>query len=145
MCVLGVIRHAYAQIHTQYTTYTQGQTIHYYQYYSSVLHQHQHHPQTDVPLRTLPPSSFTGPLPSPSPSHFTTALSGTSTPALSRTTTIIPTPPYLSTMLRYLAQVGDVLSQLEKGPGEGLNYFDVLRERPTELLPRLVVQQVAMS
>ena len=69
--------------------------------------------------------------------------SAASTPALSRTVTeAVPSPAYLGAMLGHLARVGDELSQLERGPGEGLNYFAILEQHPSTLLPQLMLQEV---
>lgn len=55
-----------------------------------------------------------------------------------------PAPPYLGTMLAHLARVGDELSQLDRGPGEGLNYFATLQQHPSTLLPQLMLQEVRL-
>lgn len=71
------------------------------------------------------------------------ATSAASTPALSRTVTEAPPPPpYLGAMLGYLARIGNELSQVDRGPGESLNYFAILQQHPSELLPQLMLQEV---
>eukprot|EP00803_Ostreobium_quekettii_P001143 evm.model.scf_1220.1 EVM.evm.TU.scf_1220.1 scf_1220:14384-22777(-) len=45
---------------------------------------------------------------------------------------------YLSAMVMYLAEIGDVISTMDDGPTEGHNYFAVLHQSPQELLSNLI-------
>ncbi|CAL5220409.1 g2420 [Coccomyxa viridis] len=49
-------------------------------------------------------------------------------------------PNYLSAMLTYMAQVGDAVAEADPAPSEAQNYFAMLQETPSTLLPRLVAQ-----
>lgn len=45
---------------------------------------------------------------------------------------------YLSLMVQYLAEVGDIVSTMDDGPTEGHNYFAVLHQRPQETLVNVI-------
>eukprot|EP00210_Caulerpa_lentillifera_P007171 g6861.t1 len=45
---------------------------------------------------------------------------------------------YLSRMICYLADVGDIISTMDDGPSEGYNYFAMLLQTPQEILSTLI-------